>query len=81
MLFTKAFINRYPALQFPSYMYGEEIYLAELIHLANMRVVYTPDLKIENTGNVNTSQLRLIQKLNWSKTSLKIIAEQFFNSR
>ena len=80
MLFTREFVRRYPTLQFPSYMYGEEIWLAELIRLADMHVLYAPALKIQNTGNINTSQLQLSRKLNWSKTSLRIIAKQFFNN-
>ena len=80
MLFTNDFVRRYPTLQFPSYMYGEEIWLAELIRNANMQVMYAPNLKIANTGNINTGQLRLTQKLRWSKTSLHIIEEQFFSN-
>ena len=78
MLFTKAFANAYPELQFPGFMYGEEIYMAELVRAAGLQVQYMPTLHIANTGNVNTGLINQKQKSAWSKASLHAIYNQFF---
>ena len=78
MLFTKAFVEQYKEIHFPGFMYGEEIYMAELTRTAGLKVHYTPALRIVNTGNINTGQIQQSQKSEWSKASLKAIYKQFF---
>lgn len=78
MLFTKAFVAQYPELHFPGFMYGEEIYMAELVRAAQLSVRYSPTLRIVNEGNVNTAVINQAQKSKWSKQSLTAIYKQFF---
>ncbi len=78
MLFTKAFVSAYPELQFPGFMYGEEIYMAELVRAAGLKVQYIPTLRIANIGNVNTALINQKQKSAWSKQSLHAIYNRFF---
>lgn len=79
MLFTKEFIKHYPQLQFPGFMYGEEIFMAELTHAAQLTVTYTPSLRIDNVGSVSTRLINQKQKSAWSKESLKAIYKKFFD--
>ena len=78
MLFTKAFVQQNPKLHFPGFMYGEEIFMAELVRAAQLKVIYTPTLQIHNIGNINTSLINQAQKSKWSKNSLRAIYKQFF---
>ena len=78
MLFTKAFVEHYPELHFPAFMYGEEIWLAELTRASKLGVLYDPSLRIENTGNISTGLINQAQKSKWSKESLNFIFNQFF---
>lgn len=78
MLFTKAFVELYPELHFPAFMYGEEIWLAELTRASKLGVLYDPSLRIENTGNISTGLINQAQKSKWSKESLNFIFNQFF---
>ena len=78
MLFTKAFVERNPVLQFSGFMYGEEIYLAELVRKAGLNVQYVPTLRIANIGNINTGLINQAQKSKWSKESLHAIYKAFF---
>lgn len=78
MLFTKAFVEQYPEIHFPGFMYGEEIYLAELTRAAGLSVQYLPTLRIANSGNISTSLINQAQKSKWSKESLQAIRKQFF---
>ncbi|MBQ8939708.1 MAG: hypothetical protein IJ047_05740 [Paludibacteraceae bacterium] len=78
MLFTKAFIDQYPELHYPTFMYGEEIYMAELVRAAQLKVRYIPTLLIANTGNISTGLINQAQKSQWSKESLRAIQKDFF---
>lgn len=78
MLFTKAFVSRFPELHYPSFMYGEEIYMAELVRTTQLKVRYIPTLRIANTGNISTGLVNQARKSAWSKESLRIIRNRFF---
>ena len=78
MPFTKAFVEHNSEIHFPGFMYGEEIYMAELVRAAQLKVQYLPTLRIANTGNVNTALINQKQKSAWSKGSLRAIYKQFF---
>ncbi len=78
MLFTKAFVNKNAELHFPSFMYGEEIYMAELVRKAQLKVSYCPTLHIANTGNISTGLINQTQKSKWSKESLHALYTTYF---
>ena len=78
MLFTKAFVDKNPEIHFPGFMYGEEIYLAELVRHAGLTVQYEPILHIDNIGNINTGTMKQSLKSRWSKESLGAIYKTFF---
>lgn len=79
ILLTKAFAQHYSELHFPGFMYGEEIYMAELVRTAQLKVQYIPTLRITNTGNVSTGLINQKQKSKWSKDSLQAIKKHFFD--
>jgi len=78
MLFTKAFVQHYPALHFPTFMYGEEIYFAELVRAAQLETRYVPTLQIANVGNISTGLINQAQKSRWSKESLHALYKAYF---
>lgn len=55
MVLTGAFLALHPSLRFPSFMYAEELFLAELMRLDGLIVRYEPRLRAENVGRVSTS--------------------------
>ncbi len=79
MLFTKTFVQHYLELHFPTFMYGEEIYFAELVRAAQLRTLYVPTLRIANIGNISTGLINQTQKSMWSKESLHAIYKAFFD--
>jgi len=78
MLFSKAFVERNQEIRFPGFMYGEEIYMAELNRKAGLKVQYIPALRIANIGNISTGLINQQQKSQWSKESLRAIYKHFF---
>lgn len=79
MLFTKDFVESNPNIHFPGFMYGEEIYMAELNLAAQLKTLYCPNLHIANTGNISTRLINQKQKSQWSKASLSAIYRQFLD--
>ena len=79
MLFTKSFVQMYSELHYPTFMYGEEIYMAELVRIAKLQVHYIPTLRIANSGNISTGLINQALKSKWSKESLCAIYKQFFS--
>ncbi len=57
-LFTRSFINNYPKLDYPIFLYGEELYFAELNRKAGLKVRYIPSLIINDFEHVSTSLIR-----------------------
>lgn len=78
MLFSQAFVQHNPAILFPTFMYGEEIFFAELVRIAGLKVQYLPALRIANTGNISTGLINQKQKSAWSKISLRTIYTSYF---
>lgn len=78
MLFTNNFVTKNVEIHFPGFMYGEEIYMAELTRKAGLQVHYVPTLRITNIGNINTGLINQAQKSKWSKASLHAIYKEFF---
>lgn len=78
IILTKEFIQYYPAIQFPGFMYGEEIFMAELVRAAGLKVWYAPSLRVFNVGNISTGLVNQKKKSQWSKESLRAIYQQFF---
>lgn len=78
MLFTKAFVQHNPQIHFPCFMYGEEIFFAELTRAAQLTTRYEPTLRIANVGNISTGLINQAQKSAWSKESLHAIYNRFF---
>jgi len=50
MIFTKAFMMKNLDLEFPAFMYGEEIFFAELVRLSHLETIYVPNIYVEIGG-------------------------------
>lgn len=57
MIFTHLFIQKNFPFEFPAFMYGEELYFAEIARKSNLKVMYEPNVEVENVGNVSTKPL------------------------
>lgn len=58
MVFTRSFFQNYPQINYPIFLYGEELYFAELIRIANMKVQYIPSIYVKDIDHVSTSQMK-----------------------
>lgn len=58
VLLTRAFVSKYPLLDYPVFLFCEEIYLAELCAKAGLVVRYEPSLIVRDTEHCSTGKMR-----------------------
>lgn len=58
MIFTKKMLETYPEIKYPIFLFGEELYFAEIISRANLKVRYEPSLKVYDEEHVSTSTMK-----------------------
>lgn len=78
MIFTRDFFAKQEKLIFPSFMYGEEIFLAELMLQNQLKVKVEPSLLVYNIGNVSVSKKGCAWICKQNRKTLKILYRQFF---
>lgn len=58
ILLTKAYFEKCGIIDYPVFLFGEELYLAEECRKHSLRVVYRPEICIYDSEHVSTSKLR-----------------------
>lgn len=57
IILTKNYFNKCGKINYPVFLYDEELYLAEECRLNGLTVVYEPDIKVFDTGKVSTGKM------------------------
>lgn len=78
VILTSNFFKNYSRLDYPVFLYGEELYIAELIYKKNMKVVYTPSIKLKTTGGVSTSKIPSNSFFRYNKEAINFILNKFY---
>lgn len=78
MIFTKSFIKRNTNFDFPSFLFGEEIYFAELNRLSDLKVVYNTSIKVYDFDHASTSKMKKSEYYKMNYRSLKILIKKYF---
>ena len=79
IILTKYFFQAYSRLRYPMFLFGEELFLGELIRQKELRVVYNPALKIYDHEHVSTSQLTSKFSCKCQYDSISFILKTFYN--
>jgi len=56
-IFTNSFIKYYPTIEYPSFLFGEEVFFGELCIKKNLNVLYYPLLKVIDFDHVSTQKI------------------------
>lgn len=78
IVLTSIFFKFYPQISYPVFLYGEEIFLAELIRLVNLKVLYVPSVKIVNIGSVSTGKIDFRRLCQYNYSALQYIYTNFY---
>lgn len=78
IILTKYFFSEYKKIIYPIFLFGEEIYLAELIRMANMRVSYYPRLKVYDSEHVSTGEMKKGFYYKCNREAVEYIIKTFY---
>jgi len=78
MLFSKAFAEKNINFEFPGFLFGEEIYFAELNINSGLKTHYTPNLIIHDFDHASTSKIQSKAYFKMNYDSIKILIQNFF---
>lgn len=77
IILTSKFFENYQNVKYPIFLYGEEIFLAELIMKKNLEVVYYPEIIFYDDEHVSTKKLgKNYFKFNFN--AIKYILKEFY---
>lgn len=78
MILTKRFFDFCKEINYPIFLFGEELFLAELNRKVGLRVRYIPDLKILDNEHVSTSKMKKKIYYKYNLDSIKYILDTFY---
>ena len=78
MLLTSNFFKEYKRIDYPIFLFGEELFLAELIRKKGMKVRYIPSLRLEDNEHVSTSRMKKRFYFKCNTESIKYILDKFY---
>lgn len=79
MLFTKAYFEFGGDLNFKSFLFGEEIYVAEILRKFNLKAMYVPEIEVIHDEHQSTSMVSLKRRAAFTKQSSSYLEKEFFN--
>ena len=78
MMLTKRFFEEYERIEYPLFLFGEEMFLAELIRKKNLKVRYVPDLCVVDKEHTSTSRMRKKEYYKYNLDSIDYIIKNFY---
>ena len=78
IMLTKAFFKNNPHLDYPMFLFCEEIYLAELCRKSNLEVIYKPEICVRDTEHCSTGKMRKSSYYRYNYDSINYILKTFY---
>jgi len=79
MIFTNSFIQKINCFGFESFLFCEEIFLAELMQYHKLDVIYDPSISLNDIDHVSTGLLKSNIYCKWNRDSIKYVIHKFFS--
>lgn len=78
LLFAKEYFVRGGDLRYPGFLFGEEIFVAEVARQLGLRIYYDPNLKMTTVDHVSTGRIRSKRMAKFMHDSAVILADRYF---
>ena len=78
MIFSRQYFERAGSLDFPCFLFGEEIFVAETARSIGLDVVYEPSLQLLHDEHLVTRRFWSRQKVRYQHESIKYLMDAFF---
>lgn len=79
IILTKEYISRCGIIDYPVFLYCEEIYLAEKCRETGLRVVYDPSLEVNDFEHASTGKIKRNRNCKFNTDALDYIIKTFYN--
>ena len=78
IILTAEFFRQCGIINYPIFLYGEEIYLAELCRKSQLKVMYAPQIEVYDIGKISTGQIPSKQYCKYNYLALDYLIHHFF---
>ncbi|MBU2622667.1 MAG: hypothetical protein KKD92_10155 [Proteobacteria bacterium] len=78
ILFNKTYFKKGGTLDYPCFLFGEEIYVAETARALDLQVIYKPELKIIHEEHVSTGKTKTRKMASYAADAAAYCADTFF---
>lgn len=78
IILTAEFFRQCGIFDYPIFLYGEEIYLAELCRMNQLKVVYIPQIEVYDIGKVSTGQIPTKQFCKYNFVAIDYLIRRFY---
>lgn len=78
IILTKLYFNVCGFIDFPNFLYDEELYLAEKCHQNKLKVIYDPKISVNDIGKASTGKLKAKKYYAYNYQGLDYIIKHFY---
>ena len=78
IILTKAYLQRCGKIDYPVFLFCEELYLAEQCQRAGLKVMYSPDLKVSDTEHASTGRMNLSYYCHQNYEAIQHIIQTYY---
>jgi GT2 family glycosyltransferase len=78
MIFTSAFFQKCPKMDYPVFLFCEEIFLAEKVRSIGGKTTYCPSIKIHDKEHASTGKMKLSKYCKYNFEALTYIIRHFY---
>lgn len=79
MIFTRQFSDFIQTMDYPCFLFGEEVFIAENILKKELSVVYEPTLCVYDSDHVSTGMMKSKSYYKYNFLSVNMLLKEFFN--
>ncbi len=81
IILTKKYIERCGIINYPIFLFCEEIYLAELCRKAHLDVTYVPNLRVFDREHISTGKMPIKEYSRLNYEAVSYILNEFYQNR
>lgn len=79
IVFTRKFSSFLETMDYPCFLFGEEIYLAEHLRKRGLKTYYDPNLKVYDSDHVSTGKMKSKAYYQYNYKSIDMLLKEYFN--
>lgn len=77
-ILTKSFVSKNLHLEYPVFLYGEEIYMGEEMRLCGLKTRYIPSLKVYDDAHVSTGTIKRSQNSRYNVEAMTYLLKKYY---